>query len=311
VSANFVRQLELRHLAVLQAVAEGRTFWAASEALDCTPSAVSQQVAALEKITGQRLVERSRGRRQVKLTEAGALLLRHAEAIVARLRAAEADFEAFAEGAAGTLRVGSYQSIGKRIVPRLLRDFANEWPGVDLKLTEGESDSRLLELIERGELDLSFTTLPIPPGPFEWVRMMRDPYVLALPSSHPLATRAGRVAAEDLGALELVGNRSCQEQVDGYLRTLGVDPRVAFVSSDNSVVQGLVAAGMGAAIAPLLTLDEADPQVTLREVDGFPPRVLVLAWHRDRYRSRAALAFTDRAAAVCAEVEQRIATVRS
>src|ERR687891_1848419 len=102
--------VELRHLAALQAVAEEGSFGRAAEHLGYTQSAVSQQIQALERIVGERLVERPGGPRPVSLTEAGELLLRHAEAIVARLSAAQADLAALSAGAAGPLRVGVFQS---------------------------------------------------------------------------------------------------------------------------------------------------------------------------------------------------------
>src|SRR5215218_6670220 len=95
--------VELRHLVALQAVAREGSFGRAARSLGYTQSAVSQQIAALERIVGERLLERPGGPRRVSLTEAGELLLRHAEAIVARLSAAQADLAALAEGAAGPL----------------------------------------------------------------------------------------------------------------------------------------------------------------------------------------------------------------
>src|SRR5436190_15966512 len=97
--------VELRHLAALQAVAEEGSFGRAAIRLGYTQSAVSQQIQALERVVGERLVERPGGPRPVSLTEAGELLLRHADAIVARMQAAQADLAAFSQGAAGTLRV--------------------------------------------------------------------------------------------------------------------------------------------------------------------------------------------------------------
>src|SRR5215210_5465580 len=105
--------VELRHLAALQAIAAEGTFGRAAQRLGYTQSAVSQQIATLERLVGQRLVERPGGPRPVSLTEAGRLLLRHAAAIVARLEAARADLEALGAGAAGSLRVGTYQSVGR------------------------------------------------------------------------------------------------------------------------------------------------------------------------------------------------------
>src|SRR5512137_2003955 len=108
--------LELRHLESLRAIARTGSFRAAADELDYTQSAISQHLAALEAIVGLRLVDRGRGRRQVSLTEAGEILVRHADAIAARLSAARADLNAYAEGAVGTLRVGTYQSVSARIL---------------------------------------------------------------------------------------------------------------------------------------------------------------------------------------------------
>src|SRR5688500_15036612 len=148
--------VEVRHLAALEAVAREGSFGRAAEALGYTQSAVSQQIGTLERIVGERLLERPGGPRAVTPTEAGRLLLRHAEAIVARLRAAEADMTALRDGGAGALRVGTFQSVGAKILPELLRRFLALWPRVEFELKESASDDELLELVERGELDLTF-----------------------------------------------------------------------------------------------------------------------------------------------------------
>src|SRR5829696_2180849 len=142
--------VELRHLAALQAVAAEGSFGRAAVELGYTQSAVSQQIATLERIVGERLIERPGGPRPVTMTEAGRLLLRHAEAIVARLQAAQADLQALSAGAVGT------QSVGKHILPTLMRSFGAAWPRVELKLTEMGTDQDLVALVERGELDLTF-----------------------------------------------------------------------------------------------------------------------------------------------------------
>ncbi|HEY4027151.1 MAG TPA: LysR family transcriptional regulator [Candidatus Dormibacteraeota bacterium] len=295
-------RLELRHLLVLDAIARSRSFWAAAEALDCSQSAVSQQVAMLERIVGHRLVERSRGRREVMVTEAGRLLLVHAEAIVARLRAARADFVAYDEGAAGVLRVGSYQSVGQRIVPTLLRDFASSWPRVEVRLEERTSDEELLDLVERGELDLAFGILPLEPGPFECVELLRDPYLLVVPASWQLGAGDRPPSIRDLRGLPLVSNRSCHtvHDVEQFLRERRVEPNVVFRSDDNGTVQAAVAAGLGIALLPRLSLDPRDDRVRLIRTEELPWRTLALVWHRDRYRSPASRAFEETALTVCA-----------
>jgi DNA-binding transcriptional LysR family regulator len=95
------------------------------------------------------------------------------------------------------------------------------------------------------------------------------------------------------------------EQLENHLRARGLKPRVVFRSNYNGTVQGLVAAGEGAALTPLLTVDVADPGVTVTPVEGLPPRIIVMVWHRERHRSRASQAFLERAVAVSRRVSRR------
>jgi DNA-binding transcriptional LysR family regulator len=294
--------VELRHLAALEAVAREGSFGRAAERLGYTQSAISQQIATLERLVGTRLVERPGGPRRVSLTEAGALLLRHAEAIVARLQAAQADLAALGEG--GTLRVGTYQSVGAKILPTLLRRFRESWPHVEIRLTEEASDEGLLRLVERGELDLSFAMLPSLDGPFEAVELLRDPYVVLVAADSPLAGKRS-VRMSDLEGVHLIGNRVCRTTAlaESALRMRGVAPDVAFRSDDNGTVQGLVAAGVGVALVPLLAVETSDVRVAVLGLEPpIPPRVIQMVWHRDRYRSPAALAFVEAAQTVCAEL---------
>jgi molybdate transport repressor ModE-like protein len=294
--------LELRHLIALDAVSREGSFGQAARSLGYTQSAVSQQIAALERIVGERLVERPGGPRPVSLTEAGKLLLRHAEAIVARLAAARADLGALSAGEAGTLRVGIYQSVGEHILPELMRRFGAAWPRVEVQLIESASDAELLAHVERGDLDLTFADLPLTEGPFELVEVLRDPYVLLVPAGSPLAERETPPSAGEIVSLDLIGFRQCRAitQVEAALRR---PLRFVFRSDQNRTVQGLVGAGVGAALVPRLTVDPGDERTELIELGSrFPPRLIAIAWHRDRYRTAAARAFVDAAREVCAEV---------
>jgi DNA-binding transcriptional LysR family regulator len=301
--------LELRHLIALHAVADTRSFGRAAERLGYTQSAISHQIAALEGLVGERLVERARGQRTVELTPAGALLARHAEAIVARLRAAQADYAAFAQGAGGVLRIGIYQSVGTRILPTLLRLFAATWPHIDIQLTESASDRQLLARIESGDLDLTFTVFPLAAGPFDAVELLRDPYVLLVSADSATARVRQPITVRTLAELPLIGPRECFSggQVEALVRGYGLEPRVVFRSDDNGIVQGLVGAGVGAALMPRLAIDAADEAtVALAVGPEVPPRVICLAWHRDRYRTPAARAFVDAARKVCATVQAEL-----
>ena len=297
--------LELRHLHALQAVAELGSFGRAAEQLGYTQSAVSQQIAALEAIVGERLVERSRGHPTVDFTEAGALLLRHIAAMLARLAAAQADLSAFAEGQLGVLRVGTYQSVSTHILPPLMREFSTAWPRVEVRLTE-VAGHELLGLVERGELDLSFEMLPLADGPFEVRELIEDPHVLLVAADHPLARRRDPPSLSDIAPLPLISYRDYSHsgtRLEELLRGRVAEPRVVFRSDDNGAVQGMVGAGLGVALVPALAVDTRDRAVVaLRLTEAVPPRVLCLVWHRDRYRSPAARAFADAAARLCREI---------
>jgi DNA-binding transcriptional LysR family regulator len=285
--------VELRHLAALEAVGRTRSFGRAARELGYTQSAISQQIARLELAVGQKLVDRPGGPRRVDLTEAGRLLMRHADAIVAQLDAARADMAALAEGAAGPLRVGIFQSVGARILPGLLHRFQAEWPKVEVRVREETDAADLLRLLERGELDLSFADLPLPDGPFEFAEVLRDPYMLLVGSKSELAERGTAARLRDLAGLPLVGWRS-SDDLERFLRGHVPDLDVVFRTDDNGTLTALVAEGLGAAVVPRLVVNPRNPAVVgLPLGSRIPPRVLAIVWHRDRYRSAASQAFAD------------------
>src|SRR5437879_11683260 len=211
------RGVELRHLVALEAVGRTGSFGGAARELGYTQSAVSQQIAQLERVVGQKLVDRPGGPRRVDLTDAGRLLLRHADAIVAQLDAAQADMAALAQGAAGPLRVGIYQSVGARILPALLRPSRQAWPRVDVHVREETDAADLLRLLEHGELDLTFADLPLPEGPFESAEVLRDPYVLLVQAGSELAERETAPPFRELSGVPIVTWRHVGEH-DSYLR---------------------------------------------------------------------------------------------
>jgi DNA-binding transcriptional LysR family regulator len=298
--------VEIRHLAALQALAQERSFGRAARKLGYTQSAVSQQIAALERTVGERLVERPGGPRPVALTEAGRLLLAHAEAIVARLKAAQADMAALREGAAGTLRVGTFQSVGARILPAVMARFAAEWPTIEIQLRESSLDEELAAWVERGEIDLAFVMLPIDLEPLETVQLLRDPYVLVVAADSDVG-RDHAPKLREIAAQPLIGYRQCRSMValEAQLRASGREPTFVFRSEDNGTVQGMAAAGVGVALMPRLTVEPSDERVRVVEIGNrILPRLIGIAWHRDRYQSPAARAFVETARAVCAELEQ-------
>jgi molybdate transport repressor ModE-like protein len=301
--------VEVRHLAALQAVAEQGSFGRAAEKLGYTQSAVSQQIATLERIVGERLVERPGGPRPVTMTEAGRVLLRHAESIVARLQAAQADIASLAKGEAGSLHVGTFQSVGAKVLPEVIRRFRSAWPEVQVELRESHSDYDLSDAVERGELDLAFVQLPLENPSLETLELLRDEYVLVTASDSTFA-RGKRPSLREIADQPLIGARSCRstELLVDQLRATGREPHFVFRSDENGVVQGLVGTGIGIAVLPRLAVDENDESVRVIELGPkIAPRIVGVVRHRDRYHSAAARALVDTALAVGRETAETLA----
>ncbi len=287
--------IELRYLTALAAVGRYRSFSQAAESLGYTQSAVSQQIAALERITGHRLVLRPKGARRVSLTTAGEILLGHAEAIVSRLAIASADLTALASGDAGILRIGCFQSVGFRILPRLIRQFALERPNVRVQLVEAEDDAELLRDVEVGNLDLTFMVFPMMDGPFESVRLLEDPYVVVVRPESPLAHGPVPVPLSQLEGLPLVTYAQMREAhaIENRLGHPELTRQIVFRSNDNGTILGLAAEGIGAAVVSSLSVDPDRGGISVMPLAEVPPRVVGIAWHRDRYVSPATDAFVQ------------------
>ena len=298
--------MELRHLTALEAVARLRSFSAAARELGYTQSAISQQIAQLERVVGQRLVDRPGGPRSVDLTDAGRLLLRHADAIVAQLAAAQADLAALAAGSAGPLRVGIYQSVGARILPALLRRFREDWPLVEVDVREETDAADLLRLLERGEIDLTFADLPLPEGPFESASVLHDPYVLLVSSRSELAERETAPSLRELSGMPLIAWRHLV-QPETFLRGRVPELNIVFRTDDNGTLMGLVAEGLGAAVVPRLVVNPRNTALTaLPFGTRIPARDIAIVWHRDRFRSAAADAFVELAREMGEDYARRI-----
>lgn len=296
-------KLELRHLSAFRAVARERSFSEAAAALGYTQSAVSAQIASLERITGKRLLDRSGGRRTVALTAAGEAFLEHADAIIARAHAAHADLATVPNEIGTPLRVGTYQSAGARILPPVMSSLASVCPGAEVQLHEALCDEELCRLVESGDLDLTFSVLPPIEGPFASMSLLRDPYVLVVAADSPLATRKAPPTMEEVSQLELVGFRdtSSSRHVEPRLQNGVQDPSTVFRADDNGTVLSLVAQGVGAALMPRLAVDDTDVRITTFDLgDTISPRTLGLVWHRDRRESAVSQAFKDLARECCA-----------
>jgi DNA-binding transcriptional LysR family regulator len=296
-----IRDLELRHLVALDAVATEGTFARAAERLGYTQSAVSQQIAALERTVGSKVFDRPGGPRAVELTAFGATLLRHGRDLLARVDALGDELDRFREGHVGRLTVGTFQSISSAVLPAVVGRFRERSPDVEVQLFETDVDELLVEHLERGQTEVSFLAGDAPPE-FESRHLLTDPFVLiARPGQFP----AGPVPVSAFADQPMIGQHenSCSLLNEAGLRAFGLDPSYVFRTNDNGTVAAMVRAGMGVAVMPLLCTEPEDPRTSLHPLDPpIPGRRVSIAWRSGRTLSPAAEVFVELAVDVCSEL---------
>jgi DNA-binding transcriptional LysR family regulator len=271
--------VEIRHLTALSEIATERSFGRAAANLGYTQSAVSSQVASLEKIVGRRLLERRRGNNTVVPTAAGELLLRHGAAIADELRRARENIAALAVGQAGRIRVGIYQSVGRLVIPPVVQAFARDAPGVTVELAEQKGGNTALDLLDGGALDVAFTVFPLRSRGVHAAPLFRDDFRVVVPRGHRLDQDAP-VGLADLAGERLIFLAHCpsRRRTEQQLAHAGVDVSDALRIDDCSTVGALVSVGIGIAVVPALTV-RPTPDLAELELDPpLPPRIVALAW---------------------------------
>ena len=268
--------LDVRRMRVLREVAARGSFSAAAESLNFTQSAISQHVAALERESGAKLVER--GSRGVRLTEAGAALVAHADAILARIERAEQELAAIAGLRGGRLRLACFQSAGATLVPRAVAEFHRCHPDVELGMIEAEPAPASAHL-KAGDIDLAlvydYEAIPGTLDPeLELTHLVDDHYDVILPRDHKLAGRR-QVRLSDLAGEPWIASTDaagCRAIAELACREAGFDPRIAFEADETLAAQALVAAGVGVTVLPRLALTTVHPAVVNRRLTQPPVR---------------------------------------
>lgn len=267
--------LNAQRLRVFSEVIERGSFSAAADALAYSQSAVSQAIATLEAEVGVSLIERDR--RGVRATPAGAALAAHAEGILARMEAAEAELAAIAGARGGHLPIASFPTAGATLMPQAIARFSAAHPGVEVTLAEGEPEE-IAPRLRAGEFDLAllfeFEGVGEKPGAgIRRFELMDDELQLALPADHPLAGR-DRLRLEDLKGeswIQTSAASPCAKHVLRSCHGAGFEPRVSFESDDYQTVQGLVAAGVGVALVPRLALSPSRADILIRRLHPKSP----------------------------------------
>jgi DNA-binding transcriptional LysR family regulator len=288
---------DVKQLRVLRAVAEHGSFSAAAEALSYTQPAVSQQVAALERRAGTTLVDR--GSRGVRLTDAGRALVDHADAVLARLAAAEAELEAIAGVRGGRVRLSSFPTAAASILPSAVALFGKRHPEVELSFVEQEPEEAVA-MLRSVELEVAivyeFKELLQPEFErlYEGIELhylLEDPLYIALPRDHPCA-RKQRLRVEDLADETWIQSDSgdqCGQLHRAACLAAGFEPHsLGFQSDDYNVVQGLIAAGLGISLLPALALQNVRDDIVVRSLGRrAPSRRVAAATLAGRFRSPA------------------------
>jgi len=300
--------LDVRRMRVLREVAVRGSFSAAAEALSFTQSAISQQIAALERETGMTLVQRNA--RSVRLTEAGEALVRHTEAILRRLSEAEAELEAIAGVRGGRLRMASFESAAATLMPLAIADFRSGHPGVELSLIIGEPEDVQPQL-KSGALDLVIAFDSRVRGEVDGIsrqHLISDPMFLVMPVDHPRAYKRHIRIADVADDAWVAGTTDCEfnRLIRRACAAAGFEPRIEFQTDDYTAMQGLVAAGVGVSLIAELGLTSIRDDIVVRHLGrATPVRQIYAATLAGAHRTPAIQAMLDRLRGVTARYETR------
>ena len=274
--------MDTNRMFTLREVAAHGSITAAAEALGYTTSAISQQIAKLEKEAAQPLLERHA--RGVVLTEAGRAVVRHAERILVELQAADAELAEIRGLRAGVLAIGTFPTAGSSLLPLVVKEFKTRHPGVDLTVLSGRF-SRLVDALRRRETELSLL------WDYEWNRiddptltyhhLMNDPTMLLVSEHHRLADRESISIGElrDEAWVVRADDHPVAQTLEKLCQQGGFTPRTSVFAHDYGEVQAMVAVELGVAIAPRLAVLNPRPDVRSIKLATRPPQRRILIAH--------------------------------
>jgi molybdate transport repressor ModE-like protein len=267
--------LDVRRLRILREVAERGSFSAAADSLNLTQSAVSQQIAALEKETGTKLLDRNHG--SVRLTDPGTSLVSHAEAVMARLEEAERELDDIAGLRGGKLRLVTFPTAGATLMAVAAPAFSQKYPAVEMQLGEAEPEESIPRL-KAGDYDIAlaydFDSVPFAEDRDTERRfLLEERLQVGLPVDYPLAKRKSVRLEQLADETWACGTKpsSCRENVRQWCLAAGFEPRIGFETDDYQVMQSLVAAGMAVTLLPELLLTGRQPGIKVLDVKPDSP----------------------------------------
>jgi DNA-binding transcriptional LysR family regulator len=292
--------MDLRRLRLLRELSVRGTIGAVAEALSYTPSAVSQQLAVLEREAGVALLERAG--RGVRLTPAGWTLVAHAEALLERVEEAEADLEASAREVTGIVRVASFQTAAIYLLAPALDRLAGRHPALRVELVEFESEEALPTLpLGRWDLVLADEYDGLPKrrdARLDTEPLLREQIRMVLPRAHPLAASGEPVSLASLSseswAVSQPGTHHAEMVVRACRELGGFEPDLRHRSNDLLVLLALVGSGRAVTLLPDLVPAGVNPAVAVRDIaDGTPARTIYSAIRRGSARRPAIRALRE------------------
>jgi DNA-binding transcriptional LysR family regulator len=282
--------VDVRRLRVLRELAERHTITATAEALHLTPSAVSQQIAALAREAGVPLL--ARNGRGVQLTDQARILLGHAANVHTELERAQADLAAYSQGEVGMVSIGAFGTAISGLVAPALRSLRKERPRLTVRVAETEPPACFTRL-DSGDLDLVITVdwrhAPYRGDPRYYRHdLLRDPFLVALPAHHPKAVLSSLQLADLADEVWISGNERspCVEVAVAACLAAGFNPKIGHRVEDWAAVIELVAASAGIALIPRMAAHHPSTSVTLRHLrPDTPGRNLYAAMRAGSERS--------------------------
>jgi molybdate transport repressor ModE-like protein len=278
-------KFDWRRMNLLAEVARSGSITAAAQTLSYTPSAVSQQIARLEREIGQPLLERHA--RGITLTEAGRIIVTHAENIDREMDAAHSELDDLAGLRIGSARLATFPTAAAALLPPVIAAFRSAHPAVHLSVRCALIGG-LNELVDRREVDLAimweYDWCPIEKPNVEIVHLVNDPVCLLLARSHHLAHRKSvelRTLSEESWIVR--NDHSVADMLVRNCRAVGFSPTIVYEASDYQEIQAMVAMGLGVALVPRLALVNVREDVVIVQPAPKPSeRHVVLAHFGER-----------------------------
>ncbi len=260
---------DLKLLQSFIAVAEELHFGRAARRLHISQPPLSKQIQKLERTMGVRLFERTK--RRVELTTAGRIFLDEAQAVLRQAGQAMEMARRAARGETGSLSVGFIESALYSVVPQVVRQFTDRYPNVVLSLAEMRIPDQVQAILKR-HLDVGFIHLPAAHDDLIAETVLREPVVVALPATHPLASES-EITLKDLARETLIQfpraiHPAVYDDIAGLCRAAGFDPRVVREAAPKQTIIALVSAGLGVSVLPASLQALQRPGVVYRPIRG-------------------------------------------